>query len=475
MNQSKTNVLFILVDDLRPQLACYGQAQMFTPHIDALAGDGGMLFERNFCQQAVCAPSRCNILTGCRPDTTRVYDLDTPLRRAMPGALTMPEHFKNHGYRTVSIGKVYHHIDDDRQGWSAEPFSAKGSGGEQGRGYVTPEAIATMREHDVEAKRAGGALGKGPAFEIADVADDAYHDAANTDHAIAELARARGGPLFLAVGYTRPHLPFCAPRRYWDLYDVGQIGPADNGFPPAGAPGYALEDWGELRAYAGIPAEGPMPPALARSLVHGYHACVSYLDAQVGRLLAALDRLGLRESTVVVLCADHGFKLGEHGAWTKHGLFDVDTRVPLIFRAQGTGGGEKRTGALTENVDIFPTLCDLCDLPLPAHLEGVSLTPLFENPRRPWKTAAFSQYPRGGEIMGYSMRTDRHRYTEWRDRATGLVRDRELYDHRSDPQENANLAASASSASIVEDLSRTLRRGWAAARPHGGSGDGRRS
>ncbi len=451
ISRRKMNVLFIAVDDLRPQLGCYGQKQIISPNIDRLAASG-LLFERTYCQQAVCAPSRISLLSGCRPDTTKIYDLRTPLRKAMPNVLTLPEHFKNNGYETVSIGKVYHHSRDDLQGWSTAPFHATGTW-LNWRGYLTDQSKALDKGSN-----------RGPAFEAADVADSAYPDGANTDHAIKELNRLKDKPFFLAMGFYKPHLPFNAPKKYWDMYPPEKIKLAENPFIPKNAPTYAPTNWGELRSYHGIPKTGPCSDELARKLIRGYYACVTYIDVQIGRLLDELDRLKLRENTVIILWGDHGWKLGEHSMWCKHTNFELDTHVPMILSVPGMKTAGRHTKALTEYVDIYPTLSELCGLSVPKHLEGISMVPLLNKPDRPWKKAAFSQYPRG-KVMGYSMCTERFRYTQWQDRKTGKVMARELYDHKIDPQENVNAAAQPEYAKDVNRLSQMLKRGWRAALP----------
>jgi len=464
MSEDRMSVLFITVDDLRCQLGCYGHPQVLSPHIDSLAGNG-IVFERAYCQQAICAPSRASVLSGCRPDTTGIYNLQTPLRSVMPDVLTLPEHFNNSGYEAVSIGKVYHHPKDDLQGWSTEPFQSTGDW--KGRGYVTDEAIEAVVKFNKRAELTGETRrGLGPAFEAAEVDDNGYHDGADADAAIVELDRLAGldRPFFLAMGFHKPHLPFNAPKRYWDLYDPASLDLAANPFAPEGVTPYSLVDWGELRGYFGMPAEGPMPNDLARQLIHGYCACVSYMDAQVGRLLAKLDALGLRENTVILLWGDHGWKLGEHASWCKHSNFEIDARAPLIVSTPGTMGAELKTRALVEFVDIYPTLADLAGLDLPKHLEGISLAPLLADPGRPWKAAAFSQYPRAEHnIMGYAVRTDRFRYVEWQDDTTGEARVRELYDHANDPQENVNVVDREAYAEDVPQLAAMLAAGWNAA------------
>jgi arylsulfatase A-like enzyme len=262
----------------------------------------------------------------------------------------------------------------------------------------------------------------------------------------------------------KPHLPFNAPKRYWDLYDPQKIPLAPERSAPKGAPRPARTGWNELRGYHGMPRSGPMPADTERELIHGYAACVSYVDAMIGRVLDELKRLGLEDDTIVVLWGDHGFKLGDLGMWCKHTNFERDTRVPLIVRAPGMKARGKSTDALTELVDLYPTLCELAGIDLPAHLQGTSFVPLLEDPSRSWKSAAFSQFPRG-EVMGYTMRTRHNRYTEWRKLKGGEVVDRELYDHREDPEESKNLAKDSKFAARIDELSGQLRAGHEAARP----------
>lgn len=455
----RLNVLFIAVDDLRPQLGCYGQEQILSPNIDRLAGEG-LLLERAYCQQAVCMPSRASLMSGYRPDKGEIYRCG-PLYQHVPDALSMNMHFQAHGYETISIGKIYHHRSDDSQGWSKPAYHPRGEW--KGRGYMSEAGQAIALEYDrthPDAKRRG----MGPAFEAADVPDNAYADGMSADRALEELNRLKDRPFFLATGFLKPHLPFNAPTKYWDLYPENEIDLAKNPLAPEGMPRYAGTSWGELRGYAGMPAKGPMPDDLARQLIHGYYACVSYMDAQVGRLLDELDRLDLRSNTVVMLWGDHGWKLGEHGMWCKHTNFEIDAHAPMTVSAPGMGAAGQTTSALTEFVDMYPTLCELCELPLPDHLEGTSMAPLLDDPEREWKSAAFSQYPRG-DIMGYSMRTERYRYTEWQDLKSGKVEAVELYDHEKDPAENVNGAELPENADTVKRLAEMLKAGWREAVP----------
>lgn len=457
------NVLLIAVDDLRPELGCYGNAVIKSPNLDQLAAQG-MLFRNAYCQQAVSAPTRASLLSGLRPDSTGIFDLNHPLRKQLPEVLTMPQYFREHGYETLSLGKVYHHAaDDNGKGWSSPAWRPQGPW--KGRGYLASE----VRDNDVvdEASTTAAAkatVGIGPAWECADVADDTYPDGQTELKAAAELQRLKAGgkPFFLAVGFLKPHLPFCAPKRYWDLYDEAKITLPGQTTWPEGMPPLAGSNWSELRQYVGIPAQGPVSPETARKLVHGYHACVSYTDALVGKLLSELDRQGLRENTIVVVFGDHGWKLGEYGAWCKHTNFELDTHVPLIISAPGVAGNGRPTGALAEFVDLYPTLAELCGLPVPAHCEGTSLRPVLQDPDRAWKRAAFSQYPRSSNLMGYSVRSGPWRYTEWINRKTRKVMARELYDHQAGPVASRNLADDPACAATVRELSALLDggRGW---------------
>lgn len=474
----RPNVLFIAVDDLRPEFGAYGAGHVHSPNLDRIAARG-VTFQRAYCQQAVCSPSRSSLLTGCRPDSTKVWDLETHFRVALPDVVTLPQHFKDQGYFVRGLGKLYHGGFDDPPSWSVPWAAAK-----TGRGaYALPENQAIVRAK-VEAsqgkKRINGqkVRNNGPPFESADVADNYYADGTIADmavEAIRENAK-RDEPFWLGVGFVKPHLPFVAPKRYWDLYDPASITLASNPFVPKGAPEYAVLPGGELRSYHGVPA-GPVPDEMARQLKHGYYAAISYMDAQVGRLLDELEATGQADNTIIVLWGDHGWKLGEHGGWCKHSNVENDTNAPLLIAAPMLpGDGDKRlagpsgvkTKALAEFVDVYPTLAELCGLPLPGHLEGTSLVPVLRDPSAQVKGAAFSQYPRGvngKRLMGYSMRTDRYRFTKWVQADDhGQVDAIELYDHQVDPQENTNIAAEAGNAELVATLDRQWQAGWRGAK-----------
>ncbi len=464
----KPNVLFLAVDDLRPELGCYGRANIHSPNIDRIA-KAGVVFTRAYCQQAVCSPSRSSLLTGTRPDTTKVYDLETHFRKALPDIVALPEHFRKNGYFVQGMGKLYHSGLDDPPSWSAPWTSPKATHA----AYATEanRAIVARKVAETKAQKAAGkkptrARDYGPAFECADVPDTTFHDGALAEMAVAALREigAKKQPFWFGVGFIRPHLPFVAPKKYWDLYDPAKIELAPNPFRPRNAPEYAVQEGGELRTYDGVP-KGHLPDDMARTLRHGYYASVSYMDAQVGKVLDELERLGLKESTIVILWGDHGWKLGEHDAWCKHTCTENDANAPLLVSVPGMKTAGSRTDALVEFVDIYPTLADLAGLPLPSHLEGASFKPVLDDPKRPWKPAAFNQYPRG-KLMGYSMRTDRYRFTMWVDAKDHSKVDAvELYDHQADPQENENIVARPDMAATVEKLTAQLRAGWKAALP----------
>ncbi|HUT95592.1 MAG TPA: sulfatase [Thermoguttaceae bacterium] len=480
MAGDRPNVLFIAVDDLRPELGCYGVPVIESPNIDALARRG-TTFTRAYCQQAVCNASRASLLTGRRPDTTRVYGNGTHIRLALPDVVALPQHFKEQGYHTQSFGKIYHMGMDDPASWSvpltrvmgpmyADETAEAAWRDEISRRY-TPEAFrgrASRIDPDSGLVLAlgggGGGVRRGPSWEAADVADDVLMDGQTANQAVAALRKIRDKRFFLAVGFFKPHLPFVAPKKYFDLYPLDKLRTAENPDPPEDVPPLALHNSGELRGqYTDTPESGPIPDPKALELVRGYYAATTYVDAMIGRVLDELDRLGLREKTVVVLWGDHGWQLGEHGLWGKATNFEAATRSPLIFSAPGQKHPGAATDALAEFVDIYPTLCELCGLVLPEGLEGTSLVPVMGDPNRPWKQAAFSQYPRR-KVMGHSMRTDRYRYTEWAVPGQKPVAV-ELYDHRTDPQENVNVAGRPENKDVVAKLSGMLRAGWQAALP----------
>lgn len=490
---SMPNILFIPVDDLRPEFGAYGDLTILTPNMDRLAEEG-VTFTRAYCQQAVCNPSRASLLSGLRPDSIQVWDLRTDFRDNVPDVVTLPQFFKQRGYTTIGLGKTFHNNDPDTISWSIIPENIDGFPFDPDAVYANEDNLEIQQEKIEELKAAGRSridqLGhwyvKAKATENADVDDDAYYDGAQTTRAIEILRdlKSENKPFFLSVGYYRPHLPFNAPKKYWDMYERSEIPLAANQFVPEGSPAYLVHGEAELRGYWDCqdlprPNEEAWDEDRQREIKHGYFASVSYTDAQVGRLLDELEKLGLAENTIVVLWGDHGWKLGEHNGWCKQTTYEIDTRVPLIISGHGVSAKGEQSNALCEFVDIYPTLCELANLPVGSHLQGTSLVPLLEDPDLEWKSAAYSQFLLGrygrtktvkGEQMGYAMRTDQYRYVEWyqwnadEKKADSLLF-RELFDHQTDQQENLNLAADPAYADIVADLSLQLKKGWKYSKP----------
>ena len=450
---ARPNVLLICVDDLKPLLGCYGDKRIVSPNIDRLA-KRSVLFERAYCNQAVCAPSRNTLMTGVRPTTLGIYDLGTNFRLGASNAVTLSQYFLRHGYRAEALGKIFHvgHGNhEDPASWSVPHWKANSIA------YVLPESRAPSgltREEALFSNQTDVAkLPRGAAYESADVPDNAYPDGKIADEAIRRLRAAKENPsepFFLAVGFLKPHLPFCAPKRYWDLYRHESFQVPDRRTPPEGAPAYAPTSWGELRQYSDMPTSGPLNDDQARTLIHGYHAAVSYMDAQLGRVLEELDRTGLARNTVVALWGDHGWHLGDHGMWCKHSNYEEANRIPLLISAPGVTKAGTRSRALAETVDIYPTLVELAGLPPainPQPLEGKSLVPVLHEPSRPIRDAVFHVYPRSrrgdGAILGRAVRTERYRLVEWKKPgAPPETAEFELYDYETDPMETRNLASS---------------------------------
>jgi len=453
------NVLFIAVDDLRPELACYGHSLVQSPNIDKLAATG-LRFDRAYCQQAVCSPTRSSLMTGRRPDSTRVYDLVTHFRTALPNVKTLPQAFKEAGYHTEGMGKIYHGGYDDAPSWSIPSWSP---GKQAGKKQMAEARFPGMTLTQAPKKKAGTSGPKDvPATTVVNNDGAELPDTQIASHAIERLAALKAGkePFFLAVGFMKPHLPFVAPKKYWDLYDPSKITLAKEKTLPKNAPAFAGHTSGELRNYNDMPKMGPITDEMARHLIHGYYAATSYLDAQVGRVLDALEKQGLADNTIVILWGDHGWNLGEHGLWCKHCNYETSTRVALLIRAPGYDKSHgQATQALTEFVDIYPTLCELCGVKPDAKIEGQSFVPLLKNPKATIKQVAYSQYPRTipdhGAAMGYTVRTDRWRYVEWRAKKDGYIV-RELYDHQKDPDETINVADEPSNAEVITEHAKRL-------------------
>ncbi len=446
------NVLFIAVDDLRPSIGCYGDPHAITPNLDRLA-KRGVRFTRAYCQVAVCNPSRASLLTGQRPDQLGVWTLPIHFREAQPDAVTLPQWFRKFGYTAISHGKIFHNPTPDPQSWSEpiRPGPALKSPYPEGTAEQIRAVQKTLPATDWRKNNL-----RGPSSAAPDVDDNELLDGARTQMAIEDLRRLgkRGQPFFLAMGYIRPHLPWIAPKKYWDLFDPAKLPVISDGHVTPNTPAYALSNSYELTHYVDL-IDFPKPwdekridEKLARRLMHAYYASASYVDALLGQLLDALDEEGLAENTIIVLWSDHGWKLGEFHGWGKMTNYEIDTRVPLIIAAPGLKTRGQASDELAELVDLFPTLCDLAGIDIPDFAQGSSLLPNLKDVGVKVNDAAFSQYYRnweGKEYMGYAIRTDSHRFVEWREFETGRPTARELYDHRENHAETKNIAESAPS------------------------------
>jgi len=506
-DKSKPNVLFIAVDDLKPVLGCYGDKIIKTPNIDRLA-KMGTVFLNNYCQQAVCGPTRASILTGMRPDVTKIRDLHTKMRDMNPNIVTLPEYFISQGYTTSGIGKIFHPscVDKkyDPQSWSIPFLVAKESDYSNGlpvqKHYQSPELKALQaKEEAVSANEGGkgkkknkkeevdedGGGARGPAFECLDLPDDAYDDGVSAKLAVKqiEMLNASKKPFFMAVGFRKPHLPFVSPKKYWDLYNREDMPIAEFQEHAVNGKDFEYQYPGELTNYSGVKEfakfdkndrnEFGLAIDKQKELVHAYYAAVSYTDAQIGILLNTLEKLGTLNNTIIVLWGDHGWHLGDHDMWGKHTNFEQATKTPLIIAAPGLKAGQ--TKSMTEFVDVYPTLCELSGGVVPANLDGKSLVPVMKNNKISVKEYAMSQYPRKmsksdikkedgkGKLMGYSMRTEQYRYTVWlkdftSDQAynANKVYAKELYDYVKDPLEKVNVSDDKKYASIAADLDKKL-------------------
>jgi len=438
--QSIPNVLFIAVDDLRPELNCYGASHIKSPSIDKLASES-LVFDRAYCNIPVCGASRASLMSGVRPGRYRFINYSTRLDVDYPGVLSLPKHFRDHGYTTISNGKIYHHADDDTTAWD-EIWRPKKK--YSPRDFMLAENIALDTLDNV----------RGFPYERADVADDAYKDGRIAAKTINDLKRlnAEAKPFFLAVGFLKPHLPFNAPLKYWDLYDSAQISLPDNYLRPASTPREAFHTFGELRHYSGVPRTGPVSGELANKLIHGYYATVSYTDAQIGLLLTALDELGLTDNTIVILWGDHGWNLGDHMLWCKHCNFESSLHVPLMVKVPGKTQGQ-RSDNITEYIDIYPSLCELTGLPLPEHLDGKSFVADINGQER-LDDYAICKYHDGITLV-----KDNYFYTEFLDNDQKAIA-RMLFDHTVDPLELDNLAEKEIHQDKVEKLATLLRQNW---------------
>jgi len=512
----KPNILFIAIDDLRPELGVYGSEVAITPNMDALAAQG-LLFNNAYCQEAICSPSRASVMTGARPETIKVIENFSYFRDLNPDIVTLPQHLRTEGYETVYAGKIFHPgYTDEELSWSRKAYSGPKVTAmpDRVRGYVLPENQEMFKKNRAEviakygenAPRNG--LGKGPAYEFADAPDNTYEDGHNTELAIEtmkEMAK-NDKPFFLGLGFLKPHLEWIAPKKYWDLYEGKDLQMTEQLYGPKDGAAMGLHASFELRARADIPNQGDIDEEQAKNLKRAYLATVSYVDAQIGKMLQALDDEGLRDNTIIMLWSDHGWHLGDMGIWGKATNYEIAARVPLIVSTPNMPQAVRgtKTKALVELVDMYPTLCDLAGVSIPMTLEGQSFKPLLTDPNRKWKDAAFTQFPSPAlrewaanplskgmretyfgpllkdveekikeqqgdkwnrdlfenRLMGYSMRTAEYRFTVWKDYTNKESEPVffELYDHKNDPKEKVNVAND--NPEIVQELLVQFNKGW---------------
>ncbi len=437
------NFLIFFVDDLRPELGCYGADHIHSPNIDQLASEG-ILFNQAYCNNPVCGASRASLLTGLRPTPQRFVTYFTRADEDAPGHLSLPNHFKNNGYTTISYGKIFHHSDDSQSSWSEPAWLAKPNYAGSWRDYVNPETHAkTVGDKKYE-----------PSTEIAvNMPDSVYIDGKTANKAIRKLRKLKEQeqPFMLWVGFVKPHLPFNAPQKYWDLYDRDEISLAEYPDVPINAPKESLHNFGELRGYSDIPPEGPVSDEKAKELRHGYYACVSYTDALIGQVMAELEKLELDDNTIVAIFGDHGWNLGDHSLWCKHCNYNTAMQVPLILKIPGKTDG-KITQGLVEYVDLYPTFTELAGLEIPEHVAGKSLVPLIKDPEMKWDDPVYSRY-----VLGNSVITEDLIYTEFmRSRNDCTTVSNMLYDHRIDPGENMNIVDDENYAEDVASLSKLI-------------------
>lgn len=448
----RPNILFILVDDLKPNLGVYQDEYAISPNIDNLA-NSGTRFDLAYANQAVCVASRYNIMLGSRSTSTGLYRFGKDFRTLYPNAITLPQFFKNSGYHVESMGKVYHigHGNhNDPLSWSVPHHEDKVID------YILPES--TGRKLTREEAYFENAfeytdstlnirdLPRGAAWEAPDVLDNAYADGRTANHAInrlRDLSKHDDKPFFLAVGFARPHLPFSVPKKYWDYYDPLKVPLPDYEKPPQGAPEFAVKKRGELFNFDPIQANGDglLNEELKRKLIHGYYASISYMDAQVGKVLKELQRLGLDKNTIIVLWGDHGWHLGDHGIWTKHTNYEQATRIPLIIKVPNAPENTA-VDQPVETVDIYPTLVDLANFNMPGvpqPIDGKSLRKIIFNPTQKIKNHIYHTFIRNG-YLGEAIRTKRHRMVRWTHLKNKNMKEFELYDYAKDPLEKENIA-----------------------------------
>ena len=439
----KQNILFISIDDFRPKISSYGETKMITPNIDKLASEG-LQFNNAYTNIAVCGASRASLMTGIRPSLNRFNDFSTRAQDDTPQAISLNQLFMDNGYETISYGKIYHHSDDFQQHWSEKDK------GQIQSDFQDPKSIE--RVNNAEKGEYGN---KNLTYEYPDVDDYAYNDGKITKKAVnkLKLLKETNQPFFMAVGYVSPHLPFIQPKKYWDMYDHDSIQLADNSYQPENSPFIAIEaqhNSAELRKnYLDIPAQGKLDDDLARNLIHGYYASVSYMDALIGELIKELDDLGLRDNTTIILWSDHGYFLGEHGFWCKHSTFHEAVKIPFIMSSPGYAKNQI-TDSFTELVDVYPTLCELANITPPTYLHGKSLTPVLENPSIQLKDEIYTRYKQGEAVVDAN-----YSYTEFYNGKSYVGN--MMYDMKTDLKQNIDISKTPASSELVKMYSHKLK------------------
>jgi iduronate 2-sulfatase len=445
------NILFISIDDLRTELNCYGASHIKSPNIDRLAAQG-VRFENAHVQQAICMASRASIMTGIRPEKHGIYT-GLAVDDVLPETLTINKYFEQNGYNIASCGKIYHHKIDTKKQFGENEIKSKGTW--TGRGYVTPEAIEKITLNTK--------YNRGPAYEFAPVNDTIYKDGLNTQNALKKMEELSKDnvPFFLSVGLSKPHLPFVAPKKYWDMYPSSTIKITEIRKRPKNGYDKAIRTGGELKNYYGMPELfNEIDDNLALTLRRAYYACISYADAQVGKLLDKLEALRIRDKTIVILWSDHGYKLGDYNSWCKWTNMHLDTNIPLIFSIpEGKRNSVSKTPVAA--LDIYPTLVELNGLQKPNHLDGKSIVTLLKNPEIQRERVVFSIWPINRNdykktIIGYAAKTARFNYVEWIKIGSGEMVGRELFDHRKDPNETLNLIDNIEYAETINFLAKKV-------------------
>ena len=441
VEKKKYNILFIAADDLNNDIGCYGNTFVKTPNIDRLA-KMGVKFDKAYNQFPLCSPSRSSLLTGQRPDVTGIYELQTHFRKNLPDVVTLPQLFKNNNYYSARVGKIYHYGVPGQIGTDGldDPISWNHK--------VNPKGRDKAEESQVKNLTPKRALGSALAYLATEGTDDEHTDGMIANEAIKILEEKKNESFFLAVGFFRPHSPYIAPKKYFEQYPLDKV-------PLPKEIANDLDDIPDAALFT-KPAHWGLTEPERREALRAYYATISFMDAQVGKLLDALDRLKLTDNTIIVFWSDHGYNVGQHGQWMKQSLFENSARVPLIISVPGGTEG-KSSGRTVELLDIYPTLAELCGFTPPQKLQGASLTPLLKKPDAKWDKPAYTQVRRA-QIFGRSVRTERFRYTEWDEGRAGV----ELYDHSKDPDEFTNLAKEADSKSTVDELAVLLKKGFPA-------------